>query len=156
MNKLLYVCSELAEKCEQIPDIQTEVKKMKAVLNNLTSLTDHSVEILEKTNRLQLQINENRNLLNKCNQNSSDIKDHIINMSKTQSEVMKSFNNMQMKDSTQTKSPVTQGQKVAQSKQVKYNFTSDIQNTLSASTLESDHVEPQIDLRNSKQILKFG
>jgi hypothetical protein len=76
-------------------------------------------------------------------------------MSKTQSEVMKSFKNMQMKDSTQTKSPVTQGQKVAQSKQVKYNFTSDIQNTLSASTLESDHVEPQIDLRNSKQNSKI-
>jgi hypothetical protein len=61
--------------------------------------------------------------------NSSDIKDHIISMSKTQSEVMKSVENMQMKDSTQTKSPVTQAEKVTQSKQVKFNFTSDLQNT---------------------------
>lgn len=72
-------------------------------------------------------------------------------MSKTQSEVMKSVENMQMKDSTQTKSPATQGEKVTQSKQVKFNFNSDIQNTLSTSTLESAHVEPQIDLKNSKQ-----
>jgi lysophospholipase L1-like esterase len=76
-------------------------------------------------------------------------------MSKTQSEVMKSVENMQMKDSTQTKSPVTQAEKVTQSKQVKFNFTSDLQNTPSASTLESAHVEPQIDLKNSKQNSKI-
>ena len=71
-------------------------------------------------------------------------------MSKTQSEVMKSVENMQMKDSTQTKSPVTQGEKVTQT-----NFISDIENTPSASTLYSAHVEPQIDLRNSKQNSKI-
>ena len=68
---------------------------------------------------------------------------------------MKSVENMQMKDSTQTKSPVTQAEKVTQSKQVKFNFTSDLQNTPSASTLESAHVEPQIDLKNSKQNSKI-
>ena len=155
LNKILSVCSELAEKCEKIPDIQTEVNKLKATLNNITNSTDHSVEILEKTNRLQMQINENKDLLNKCNQNSSDVKENMISLSKTHSDVIKSVESMQMKDSTQTKSPVTRGEKIAENKPVKLNFTSDMRSTPSASTLESARVDLQIDSKNSKQNSKI-